>query len=108
MTTLEYKWVARVDEFDIYHSIAGDLSHSYEVVPAGANHSGYSFVSLQDAKKWIPKIKKLGFGSDELYKLHREYIMSHSFGYLKGAEAKRYAQDPSAYGDYAEKLRGKN
>jgi len=69
---------------------------------------GISANSLADVDRIINLCNKHGYVKAQKLWWERTKVGSgYSFGFLKGAEARKYAKDEDAYGDYAKKLRGK-
>ena len=98
----------RDNDFIIYRSVSGDLSHGFHLVPASSERDGmigigFGFSSKKDAEKWMKKARKYGYRSDKFKKMYDKYLNKAKFGYLSFTQSKPYLKD--AYGDKAREYR---
>lgn len=118
MTTLgNYKIKSKSNsKWYVSKHIAGDLSFSYEVRPRsflkpdGLYGFGIPANKLSDVDKIIKLCNKHGYDKASNIWLNskirgKTVRKGYHFGYLRGAEARKYARSSYAYGEYAEKLK---
>lgn len=113
MTSLGYMIIMNktTGKWLVTKEISGDLSFSYRVRPRSALMPDGGFVGvgiaankLSDVDKIIKLCNKCGYSN--AYDVWSKKMMgNYRFGYLRGKEAKKYAQVDGAYGDYAMKMK---
>jgi len=121
MTTLGYERVGKTRRNDIMLHVAGDLSHTYEVVPKNQDSTvGLSFGSKRRAIQYARRTQNLGWSRQVgIYEKHTSILRKNEnyketeayrgkFRYLPPRMAKQYVgrnEREGAYGDYAQKIR---
>lgn len=108
MTNLGIKKVYRDKDYIIYISVSGDLSHSYQLVPASSERNGYigigyGFKDRKDANKFMVLARRYGYGSGRFKKTYDKYLKKTHFGYLPFRMALPYIKH--AYGDVAKRYK---
>ena len=110
MTTLGMFPIKKTKNWIVHKHIAGDLSYNYEVRPIEWKHDTYvtgfgiPANSLKDVDKIISLCNKHGYKkAREIWDKKVLDPTKYHFGYLRGREAKEYADE--AYGEYAEKYK---
>ena len=115
MTTLGLFPIKKTKKWIVHKHICGDLSFSYEVRPIEWEHDTYvtgfgiPANSLKDVNKIIQLCDKHGYkkARDIWDKTTMNPGSGYHFGYLTGKEAKKYAKDEDAYGEYARRYKKK-
>lgn len=107
MTTLDRMVVKQTKKVSVVKTVAGDLSWSYDVVLRGNESSiGIYARNMHDADKVIGLINKHGYSkARKIWTADKQGPFSYMFGVLPVKEARKYAKEPYAYGDYVKDLR---
>lgn len=107
MTTLDREVVKRTRKCSVVKTITGDLSWGYDVVLRGREQGlGIGAHNMHDADKVIGLINKHGYAkARQIWESDKQEPFTYMYGVLPVKEARKYAKDPYAYGDYAKGLR---
>ena len=117
MTSLGGSVVWQNAEYVGYRHVSGDLSYSiwvmskraYAGIRSGQGVSVADYIQVRrvaDIPLVLTDVRKYGWSKAQDIWSAKARSGDYSFGYLKGATAKKYSKEKGAYGDYAKKYWG--